>query len=51
MLEEQPLKYLTQDLELNAFKHDSFWQPMDTYRDWKILEELWNSNDAPWKVW
>jgi glucose-1-phosphate cytidylyltransferase len=51
MLEEQPLKNLTRDSQLNAVKHKDFWQPMDTYRDWKILEDLWNSEQAPWKVW
>ena len=51
MLEEQPLKNLTRDSQLNAIRHQDFWQPMDTYRDWKILEDLWNSEQAPWKVW
>ena len=51
MLEEEPLRKLVQKSELNALKHKNFWQPMDTYRDWKILEDLWNSNQAPWKVW
>jgi len=31
--------------------HQGFWQPMDTFREWKILEELWQSGHAPWKVW
>ena len=34
-----------------AFKHDGFWQPMDTLRDKNYLEELWSSNKAPWKLW
>ncbi len=37
--------------QLNAFKHSGFWQPMDTLRDKKQLEDLWNSKTAPWKVW
>ena len=37
--------------KLTAFKHSGFWCPMDTLRDKKHLEELWNSNKAPWKVW
>jgi len=34
-----------------AFPHEGFWQPMDTLRDKKQLEELWESNKAPWKTW
>jgi len=37
--------------ELNAFKHNGFWQPMDTLRDKNQLETLWMTNEAPWKVW
>jgi glucose-1-phosphate cytidylyltransferase len=51
MLEEEPLRKLVQNSELNAFKHEGFWQPMDTYRDWIILNDLWKSSAAPWKVW
>ena len=39
------------DGELMAFRHDGFWQPMDTLRDKNQLEELWASGKAPWKVW
>ncbi|PJA33863.1 MAG: glucose-1-phosphate cytidylyltransferase [Zetaproteobacteria bacterium CG_4_9_14_3_um_filter_53_7] len=46
-----PLKGLAADGELAAFKHDGFWQPMDTLRDKTLLEELWSSDKAPWKVW
>jgi glucose-1-phosphate cytidylyltransferase len=42
---------LASDGELNAFRHDGFWQPMDTYREAQQLNELWNSGDAPWKSW
>ena len=34
-----------------AYRHEGFWQPMDTLRDVNCLEELWSSGDAPWKVW
>jgi glucose-1-phosphate cytidylyltransferase len=34
-----------------AWPHEGFWQPMDTYRELKLLQELWNSGSAPWKVW
>ncbi|HZG38033.1 MAG TPA: glucose-1-phosphate cytidylyltransferase [Nodosilinea sp.] len=49
--EEQPLTKLAQMGQLSAFKHAGFWQPMDTLRDKNKLEELWASNQAPWKVW
>ncbi len=37
--------------QLNAYQHHGFWQPMDTLRDRQLLEELWQSNNAPWKTW
>jgi glucose-1-phosphate cytidylyltransferase len=49
--EQEPLKTLARDGELSAFKHAGFWQPMDTLRDKMYLEDLWNSNNPPWKVW
>jgi glucose-1-phosphate cytidylyltransferase len=49
--EQEPLKNLARDGMLAAFKHDGFWQPMDTLRDKNVLEELWRSGKAPWKVW
>lgn len=49
--EAEPLNTLARDGELSAFKHDGFWQPMDTLRDKNLLCELWNSGKAPWKVW
>lgn len=51
MLEEAPLKKLAEEGRLGAYRHNDFWQPMDTYRDWLVLEELWNSGKAPWKIW
>ncbi|MBI4468364.1 MAG: glucose-1-phosphate cytidylyltransferase [Acidobacteria bacterium] len=50
-LEGEPLQRLAGDGELMVWKHDGFWQPMDTYREWKILEDLWSTGRAPWKVW
>lgn len=50
-LEEQGLTRLASDGELSAYRHEGFWQPMDTYREYKILEELWESGAAPWKTW
>ncbi|MBX9597733.1 MAG: glucose-1-phosphate cytidylyltransferase [Burkholderiales bacterium] len=49
--EQQPLEQLAKDNELMAFNHDGFWQPMDTLRDKMYLEELWQNNQAPWKLW
>ena len=49
--EQEPLQKLAQMDRLSAYKHSGFWQPMDTLRDKHVLEELWNSGKAPWKVW
>lgn len=50
-LEKEPLEKLVAKGELKTFKHEGFWQPMDTYRESKELNELWDSNQAPWKIW
>ncbi|MFG1466451.1 glucose-1-phosphate cytidylyltransferase [Xanthobacter sp. DSM 24535] len=49
--EREPLERLSRDGQLYAYKHEGFWQPMDTLRDKMYLEELWSSGAAPWKVW
>jgi glucose-1-phosphate cytidylyltransferase len=49
--ERHPLETLAQQNQLAAYKHQGFWQPMDTLRDKTHLEELWQSGNAPWKVW
>jgi glucose-1-phosphate cytidylyltransferase len=49
--EKQPLEQLAQNGELHAFFHRGFWQPMDTLRDKVYLEKLWESGNAPWKIW
>jgi len=49
--ENEPLKYLAENKELMSFKHDGFWQPMDTLREKNILENLWQNGEAPWKIW
>ena len=49
--EQEPLKRLAADGQLQAYQHRGFWQPMDTLRDRVHLEELWNSGNAPWKLW
>lgn len=50
-LEKAPLENAAKSGELMTYKHDGFWQCMDTVRDRNILEEFWNSGNAPWKVW
>jgi glucose-1-phosphate cytidylyltransferase len=49
--EQQPLQTLARTDQLSAFLHRGFWQPMDTLRDKLLLEELWQSGKAPWKIW
>jgi glucose-1-phosphate cytidylyltransferase len=49
--EEEALKSLAKNNQLSAFKHNGFWQPMDTLRDKIMLNELWNKDKAPWKIW
>ncbi|MBI5700632.1 glucose-1-phosphate cytidylyltransferase [Candidatus Saganbacteria bacterium] len=49
--EEDTVRNITKDGQLMSYKHTGFWQPMDTLREKKILESLWDSGKAPWKVW
>lgn len=51
MFEQEPLEQIARDGQLVNFKHYGFWQCMDTLRDKNKLEELWQTNSAPWKVW
>ena len=46
--EREPLQALALAGELMLFEHAGFWQPMDTYREWKLLNDLWDSGTAPW---
>ena len=50
ILEKEPLQKLAADNELSAFKHEGFWQPMDTCRESKMLNELWDAGQAPWRI-
>jgi glucose-1-phosphate cytidylyltransferase len=50
-LETDALEKLALDKQLVAYRHEAFWQCMDTMREVRLLENLWRSNDAPWKVW
>jgi glucose-1-phosphate cytidylyltransferase len=49
--EGAPLQRLAKEGSLRAFRHEGFWQPMDTLRDKELLNELWAGGDAPWKLW
>lgn len=51
ILEKDPLENLAKDQHFAAYKHDGFWQPMDTLRDKNLLDELWQTGNAPWKIW
>lgn len=50
VFEQTPLAHLAEDGQINTYKHTGFWQPMDTLKDNKDLNELWDSGEAPWKV-
>ena len=49
--EQEPVRKLAADGELACYRHDGFWQPMDTLRDRTSLEELWSSGSPPWRIW
>ncbi|MEF3313259.1 glucose-1-phosphate cytidylyltransferase [Paenibacillus sp. GYB004] len=51
ILEQEPLKKLAESNNLMAYRHDGFWQPMDTLREKNYLENLWQKGTSPWKVW
>lgn len=51
VFEKEPLRKLAADGQLVAFHHTGFWQPMDTYREYMLLNELWASGKAPWRQW
>ena len=49
--ENEPMENIAQDGQMKAFKHDGFWRPMDTLKDKHDLNEMWNTDSAPWKIW
>ena len=49
--EHGPMERLTAEGQLMAYRHEGYWQPMDTVREKHLLEALWQSGRAPWKVW
>ncbi len=51
IFEREPLESLAKDGQLVAYKHESFWQPMDTLREVRLLRNLWDTGKAPWKIW
>ena len=51
IFEKEPLSQLAINGQLVAFKHNGFWQCMDTFKDKEKLCQLWNTNDTPWKTW
>ena len=51
VLEENPIRQLVADKQIGAFKHEGFWKPMDTQREYLELKAIWDSGAAPWKTW
>jgi glucose-1-phosphate cytidylyltransferase len=51
VLEREPLERLAATGELRAFRHEGFWDCMDTYKDAVMLNDLWTQGRAPWKIW
>ena len=51
MLEREPFEKIVQDKSMMIYRHDGFWMPMDTSRDYQYLNDLWRQGQAPWKVW
>ncbi len=49
--EREPMEKLARDGQLMAYRHEGFWQCMDTLRDNHLLNRLWDSGQAPWKIW
>jgi glucose-1-phosphate cytidylyltransferase len=51
MFEREPINNLVRDGQLHSYRHEGFWQPMDTYQETQYLNQLWAAGKAPWKVW
>jgi len=51
ILEKEPLINLSIDRQLGMYRHNGFWQPMDTLKEKMDLESTWNTRNAPWKIW
>jgi glucose-1-phosphate cytidylyltransferase len=50
VLEKEPLQKLASENQLSAFKHEGFWQPMDTFRESKLLNDMWDTGKIPWRI-
>jgi glucose-1-phosphate cytidylyltransferase len=51
MFEQEPIRKLVHDQQINSYQHNGFWQCMDTYQEMQYLNQLWSNNKAPWKTW
>jgi glucose-1-phosphate cytidylyltransferase len=51
VFEREPLERLTEERELVAYRHEGFWQPMDTIREKQLLDDMWMRGEAPWRTW
>jgi glucose-1-phosphate cytidylyltransferase len=51
VLEKEPLENMARDGQLMAYRHENFWIGMDTYREYEMLNNMWDSDSAPWKIW
>jgi glucose-1-phosphate cytidylyltransferase len=51
VLEEEPMRALVKDKQLMVFEHNGFWQPMDTYREYALLNNMYDKKQAPWVKW
>ena len=51
VLEKEPMERLVRDGQMMVYEHEGFWHPMDTYRDYLLLNSLWDQGQAPWKIW
>ncbi|MGA3171948.1 MAG: glucose-1-phosphate cytidylyltransferase [Chthoniobacteraceae bacterium] len=51
MLEQEPMRKLAAEGQLAAFRHEGFWQPMDTFQEFTLLNNMWERGTAPWKIW
>jgi len=51
MLEQEPMRKLAAEGQLAAFRHEGFWQPMDTFQELTLLNNMWERGTAPWKIW
>jgi glucose-1-phosphate cytidylyltransferase len=51
MFEREPMQQIAADRQLVAYRHHKFWQPMDTYQEFTLLNQLWEQGKAPWRTW